>query len=103
METVGATVLAGLWAQVFAVCAPEWAWQIFLEVGVANFFFGSGRGKLFLLSVMGVRLDVANFSGQSIGIDRPIHFSKKTNTFQLKLFIYHENRGRRRPFIFTIF
>jgi len=35
--------------------------------------------------VMGVRVGVANFLlGQSIGI-------KKTNTFQLKFFNYHEN------------
>jgi len=40
------------------------------------------------LSVMGVRVGVANFFfDQSIGID-------ETNTFQLKFYIYHENCGR---------
>jgi len=42
------------------------------------------------LSVMGVRVGVANFFlNQSIGID-------ETNTFQLNLFILHENCGRHR-------
>jgi len=38
---------------------------------------------------MGVTVGVANFLGQSIGID-------ETNTFQLKFCIYHENCGRHR-------
>jgi len=38
---------------------------------------------------MGVRVGVANFLDQYIGID-------ETNTFQLKFFIYHESCGRHR-------
>jgi len=63
MKTMGTTDLGGLWA------ALEWAWQI---------FFWPNCGRLTDLSVMGIKVGVANFFfDQSIGFD-------ETNTFQLK-------------------
>jgi len=52
-------------------------------------------------ALWGVRVGVAIFLDQSIGIDETFFLGQsididKTNTFQLKFFIYHANCGRHR-------